>query len=89
MRCDGEGEGACVHAVLTMRASARVRGCMGKRVMEGKDMCKLLKDRVIVKDMFPGRIVHPNPPTSSRACDRRPARVPVTCRVSGCGQGLD
>ena len=83
MRCDGEGEGACVHAVLTMRASARVRGCMGKRVMERKDMCKL-KGRAIVTDMLPGLVgyCNPNPPTSSRACDRRPARVPVRCRVS-------
>ena len=33
-----------------------------------------LQGRVIVKDMLPA---NPNAPTSSLACDRRPARAPV------------
>ena len=49
--------------------------------MERKGICKL-KGRAIVTDMLPGLVANPNPPTSSRACDRRPAREPVRCRVS-------
>ena len=41
--------------------------------MEGKGVWKL-QGRVIVKDMLPA---NPNAPTSSLACDRRPARAPV------------
>ena len=51
--------GAHVNAILTTRVSERSHG---KRVMEGKGMCKL-QGGVIVKGMLSGLTGNPNHPT--------------------------